>query len=157
MFARPKNAVEMIPSECVFLCSRCGRKNKSLVLFYDHIFKLEAPHVDRLLERKQAQLERLEAIPLDLLTDGQHRAMQMLDEEIRTVAAAFMMLDQMREAYIDETASMSEQCWAMRLERQTLNDLVSELRYELIKVQKREDFWIELYRSHIKPPVTHHA
>lgn len=47
----------MIPSDCVFLCSRCGRTNKSLVLFYEYIFKLEAPHFNRLLEGKQAQLE----------------------------------------------------------------------------------------------------
>jgi len=118
-----------------------------MVLFYEYILGLEAPHFDRLLEGKQTQLERLEAIPLDLLTHGQHRAMQKLDQEIRTIAGAFMLLDQLREAYLDETTGMSEQYWTMWVEKQKLNALVTELRHELAKVQERENLWIELYHS----------
>lgn len=89
----------------------------STVLFWEAILNTELTTVSALLEKKQSYLFALRNLPFERQTEFNCRTIKHLETELSLLVGLIGAVDELKNAYVDFTASVAEQLVKISVQR----------------------------------------
>lgn len=96
------------------------------VAYWQKVFDENLPIIERILHKKLDQLDKYYAIPLENLSDWQHKQMKDLEEETQEMIAFLEINRETQKSYLIETSEVADSIMKQWIENQQLRQVIEQ-------------------------------
>lgn len=96
------------------------------VAYWQKVFDENLPIIERILHKKFDQIDKYHAIPMENLSDWQHKQMKDLEEETQELIAFLEINRETQKSYLIETAEVADSIMKQWIENQQLRQEIEQ-------------------------------
>lgn len=96
------------------------------VAYWEEVTALEERHLESILRRKQAYIDRIRGKPLDEITEAEYKSVQRTEEELKCYLAVLQNTKKLRDAYLHQSKAEADTLARLTAENYSLRAEVAK-------------------------------